>query len=276
MNFFCLCITSVLVITSVFSDQKTKKNHIRVFPAANQSIAGVFQVTLVNSMNKPEYSFNATEARRLCLSLGVRMASKEEVQTALKKGLETCRFGWIDEHFAVVPRIHALANCGKSQTGLVRWRASVREKFDVFCFNETDAAAQWKDATTDTPSSSSYHTTRSSPAPEKTHSAFSSSFLRSSSSTPDIIEREAEPARSVGGAQRSSGGKLVLITCTSAFLVIAVVILAYLKLERRCSGSTDEKIQREYVETEEWTRVKSIQENEKSAQDESIEMEDEE
>ena len=47
------------------------------------------------------------------------------------------RYGWIDEHFAVVPRVHALANCGKNRTGLVKWRASVTHKFDVFCFNES-------------------------------------------------------------------------------------------------------------------------------------------
>lgn len=274
MNIFCLCITLVLVITSVFSDQKAKITDIRVFPAANQSIAGVFQVTSVNYLNQPQYFFNASEARRLCLSLGVYIASKEQVQKAINKGLETCRFGWIDEHFAVVPRIHALMNCGRNQTGLVPWRASVRQKFDVFCFNES--AAQLEDATTDTPPSSSYHSTRSSPATQKTHSAFSS-FLRSSSSTREAIDRVAEPAHYVGGGKRSSGGKLILITCTSAFLVIAVVIIAYLKLHRRCSESSDEENQHEYVETEEWTSEKSIQETEKSApQDESIEVEDEE
>ncbi len=47
------------------------------------------------------------------------------------------RFGWIDEHFAVIPRSKALLNCGKNQTGLVTWRAPVTQKFDVFCFNES-------------------------------------------------------------------------------------------------------------------------------------------
>lgn len=61
------------------------------FPGANQSIAGVFQATHFNYLNQPKYAFNASEARQLCLSLGVIMASKAEVQTALSRGLETCR-----------------------------------------------------------------------------------------------------------------------------------------------------------------------------------------
>lgn len=47
------------------------------------------------------------------------------------------RFGWIDEHFAVIPRSNAVPYCGQNQTGLVTWRASVTRKFDVFCFNES-------------------------------------------------------------------------------------------------------------------------------------------
>uniref|UniRef100_A0A8C5GVV9 Link domain-containing protein n=1 Tax=Gouania willdenowi TaxID=441366 RepID=A0A8C5GVV9_GOUWI len=103
----------------------------------NQSVAGVFQVTRLNDFNQPHYAFNASEARLLCLSLGVHIASKAQVETALTRGFETCRFGWIDEYLAVIPRIRALINCGKNQTGLVPWRASVKKKFDVFCFNES-------------------------------------------------------------------------------------------------------------------------------------------
>lgn len=47
------------------------------------------------------------------------------------------RFGWIDEHFAVIPRSKALYACGRNQTGLVAWRTPVSQKFDVFCYNES-------------------------------------------------------------------------------------------------------------------------------------------
>ncbi|KAG7483044.1 lymphatic vessel endothelial hyaluronic acid receptor 1 [Solea senegalensis] len=149
MNMIWLCIASVLSMASVASG-----HDIRVFPAANRSIAGVFQVSSLNDLSHPEYAFNASEARTLCSSLGVSIATKAQVQEALRRGLETCRFGWIDEHLAVIPRVKALSNCGKSQTGLVSWRASVTKRFDVFCFNETDTEAEAARHTGSTKSSS--------------------------------------------------------------------------------------------------------------------------
>uniref|UniRef100_A0A3B3ZCP4 Link domain-containing protein n=1 Tax=Periophthalmus magnuspinnatus TaxID=409849 RepID=A0A3B3ZCP4_9GOBI len=109
----------------------------KVFPPLGHSVAGVFQVSYVNSLNQPYYAFNASDARSRCESLGVNIASVSQVINALTRGLETCRFGWTDEHLAVVPRVTAQVNCGQNQTGLVRWRAPITKKFDVFCFNES-------------------------------------------------------------------------------------------------------------------------------------------
>ncbi|XP_068586926.1 lymphatic vessel endothelial hyaluronic acid receptor 1a isoform X2 [Cebidichthys violaceus] len=207
-----LCITSLLSITQVTSDQNIDTNRIRVFPAANQSIAGVFQVSNLNDLNQPQYTFNASEARRLCSSLGVNIASKAQVQEALTRGLETCRFGWIDEHFAVIPRIKALSTCGQNRRGLVAWRASVTQKFDVFCFNESDAATQLKDATTDNPLNrrdysrqTQFLSKKASPTRTTQSTSSSSSFLFSFS-TPKTIDSEAQPARFVGSAQSPAGG----------------------------------------------------------------------
>ncbi|GAA6233678.1 lymphatic vessel endothelial hyaluronic acid receptor 1-like [Lates japonicus] len=265
-----LCITSVLSVTAVVSGQTVDTSHIRVFPAVNQSVAGVFQVSSLDHLNQPQYAFNASEARTLCSSLRVNMASKADVQRALSRGLETCRFGWVDEHFAVVPRINPLSNCGQSQTGLVMWRAPVTQKFDVFCFNESDAATQLEDTTTDSPVSSSDYTA------DTTHSASSSSSSSSpsSSSAPEVIDNEVDAARFIGGVYGSAGGKVVLITCTCALLLLAIIIIVYLKLRSR-SRSSDLKQQQEFVETEEWTCVKNIKETEEDAQeDERIQVDD--
>lgn len=62
-----------------------------VFPAENQTIAGVFQVSLLSGLDQLQYAFNASEARRMCVSLGVTIASKAQVKEALHRGLETCR-----------------------------------------------------------------------------------------------------------------------------------------------------------------------------------------
>ncbi|XP_014852674.1 PREDICTED: lymphatic vessel endothelial hyaluronic acid receptor 1 isoform X2 [Poecilia mexicana] len=135
MNIIWVCISSLLAFSSVFSDQNT--SNIKVFPAANQSTAGVTQVSYQNNQNQLQYAFNASEARKICQSLGLSIASKAQVEEALSRGLETCRYGWTDEQIAVIPRIHALANCGQNKTGLVLWRAPVTNRFDVFCFNES-------------------------------------------------------------------------------------------------------------------------------------------
>uniref|UniRef100_A0A1A8CN89 Lymphatic vessel endothelial hyaluronan receptor 1 n=3 Tax=Nothobranchius TaxID=28779 RepID=A0A1A8CN89_NOTKA len=269
MNIIWLCITSVLCFTSVFSDQNTR--HIRVFPAENQSIAGVVQVSYADSRNQLQYAFNASEARKFCRSLRLSIASKAQVEAALRRGLETCRFGWIDEHFVVIPRKMALPNCGRNRTGLVPWRVTVTAKFDVFCFNESDAAEQMTDASTQ---SSEFYSESTQPSSvilnstlttSSTHSTSPSSHPPPSSSlsTPITTNNEVEAARSVGNTHGSTGAKAVLISCTCGLLISAAV-LAYMKLRRRCS---DKKQQKDYIQTEEWTCVKNITETKTAVQE---------
>uniref|UniRef100_A0A3Q1HUZ7 Link domain-containing protein n=1 Tax=Anabas testudineus TaxID=64144 RepID=A0A3Q1HUZ7_ANATE len=202
-------ITLVLSITSVISDETIDTSHIKVFPATNQSIAGVFQVSLLDHLNQPQYAFNASAARSLCSSLGVNIASKAQIQEALKRGLETCRFGWVDENLAVIPRIKALFNCGQNQTGVVAWRAPVIKQFDVFCFNESDAATvSSRDYSGETQS-----TSKTTISTQTTHTTSSASLHPSSSSAPKTIDWEAEPARFVSTAQGSAGGTRMNDVC---------------------------------------------------------------
>ncbi|XP_032376663.1 lymphatic vessel endothelial hyaluronic acid receptor 1a isoform X2 [Etheostoma spectabile] len=272
INMIWLCISFVLSITSVISDQYIETSHIKVFPAVNQSIAGVFQVSDLNDLNQPQYGFNASEARRLCSSLGVNIASKAQVQEALTRGLETCRFGWIDEHLAVVPRIKALSNCGKNRTGLVKWRTSVTQKFDVFCFNESDAATQLRDATTDSPLNSSDYSQQTQ-SPSKAATSTRTTQSTTSSSTPNDTDNEAVPARFVSSVQSFTGAKAILITSIFALLLTAIIILAYIKLSRALGSNI--KQQQEYIQTEEWTCETNIKETKQAAQeDETIEVVD--
>ncbi|KAM3626136.1 uncharacterized protein V6R79_023275 [Siganus canaliculatus] len=279
MNMIWLCITVLLSLTSISCNHIMDTSHIRVFPGANQSIAGVFQVSYVNDLSQSQYAFNASEARRLCSSLGVKMASKAQVKEALARGLETCRFGWIDEHLAVIPRNKALPICGQNQTGLVTWRAAVSKMFDVFCFNETDAEIQLKDTATDSPLSSTDNTGQTqspSESASSTHIAHptSSRHLTSPSPTMDT-DSEAEPARFVGGAQDSARATAILITSACALLFAALMTIVYIKMRKSRFLSTDIKQQQEYIETEEWTCVKNTKETNSVAQEEErIEVED--
>lgn len=275
-----LCITSVLSITLVISNQCINASRITVFPAASQSIAGVFQVSFLNNLNQPEYAFNVSEARRLCLSLGVNIASKAQVQEALTRGLETCRYGWIDEHLAVIPRRKALSNCGRNQAGLVTWRASVTKKFDVFCFNESDAATQLKD-TTESPLSrrvnlgQTQSISRAADSTLNMHSTSFSSLLPSSSSTPKTIDSKAGPAQFLSSAQGPTGAKVILITSMCALFLVAIIILAYIKMRRSHVLSSEVKQQLEHIQTEEWTCEKNTKESKEDVEeDERIEVGD--
>uniref|UniRef100_A0A3B3VVZ5 Link domain-containing protein n=1 Tax=Poecilia latipinna TaxID=48699 RepID=A0A3B3VVZ5_9TELE len=184
------------------------------------STAGVTQVSYQNNQNQLQYAFNASEARKICQSLGLSIASKAQVKEALSRGLETCRYGWTDEQIAVIPRIHALANCGQNKTGLVLWRAPVTNRFDVFCFNEsvfpnlircpscssTDAIIQLKDTVTNNPLSSSEHANS---VNSTLSTSSSSTHPPSFTSTDETVSNEVEPARFVGSAQTFAGCKLL-------------------------------------------------------------------
>ncbi|KAA0715051.1 Lymphatic vessel endothelial hyaluronic acid receptor 1 [Triplophysa tibetana] len=93
---------------------------------------GISGVVLVQTKDK-KYSFNATTAKEACNAIKMRIATKAEMETANKHGLQTCRYGWIEEQVAVVPRIDRNPKCGKNSTGISVWRADIRNLFDVYC-----------------------------------------------------------------------------------------------------------------------------------------------
>ncbi|XP_074490456.1 lymphatic vessel endothelial hyaluronic receptor 1b [Sebastes fasciatus] len=95
--------------------------------------AGVFML-----MEGGKYTFNFTAARAACLFLNVTMATRAQMERAVQSGLEMCKFGWVAEQIAVVPRLTADKNCGKGKTGVVPWYAKAHQKFGVFCFNVSD------------------------------------------------------------------------------------------------------------------------------------------
>ncbi|KAL7878701.1 hypothetical protein AOLI_G00096750 [Acnodon oligacanthus] len=117
-----------LVLCTVSLDH----SQIQVYPETG-GISGVFMAMLKNK----KYSFNATAAAEVCTSLGVRIATRAEVEMAQSKGLQTCRFGWVKEQIAVVPRVEGNEKCGQNKVGVIPWAASMSTVFEVFCFNVT-------------------------------------------------------------------------------------------------------------------------------------------
>lgn len=280
----------LLPLTLVVSGVNLNQNRFRV--TSNPGVARLFQVSNVNYLNQLQYAYNASTARELCESLGVSMATKEQVQNALDQGFETCRFGWIDEHFAVVPRIVASPACAQNMLGLRTWRASVTQKFDVFCFNSSGLEEQWEDSTTDSPSTTRRPEERSHPS-SGTHvpvslnirpttashvdqsrslaltlSGFPSSprpdIVSSSTFLPPSWENSEEAVESMSSTQNAIGvvPKALLISFTCALLLTALVLLWYFKrnMIRSAFLCWEPKEKQEYIETKEWTCVKNKKE----------------
>ncbi|XP_077423240.1 lymphatic vessel endothelial hyaluronic receptor 1b isoform X2 [Vanacampus margaritifer] len=92
------------------------------------------------------------------------MATAANVEGALRRGLETCKFGWVAEQVAVVPRLTASSKCGNGKTGLVKWNARPEQTFGVFCFTVT-ATPPTSTSSTTTPNAPPLPYSRSSLSP---------------------------------------------------------------------------------------------------------------
>ncbi|NWV23468.1 LYVE1 protein, partial [Origma solitaria] len=81
---------------------------------------------------------NFSGASNVCNQFNLQLARKDQVEEALKRGFETCNFGWVKDGFVVIPRITSNQRCGQGKTGLVRWNAEKHRTFHVYCFNSSD------------------------------------------------------------------------------------------------------------------------------------------
>uniref|UniRef100_A0A8C0YD12 Lymphatic vessel endothelial hyaluronic receptor 1b n=1 Tax=Cyprinus carpio carpio TaxID=630221 RepID=A0A8C0YD12_CYPCA len=159
---------------------------------ANDGISGVLLVQTKNNV----YSFNATTAREACEAIKMRIAKKAEVETANNNGFQTCRFGWVEEQIAVIPRIERSEKCGKNKLGISVWRADISKMFDVYCFKpagpdgsfETTSNRPQSSTGGRTPTNNHYSTKTTHPSSIKSTStpAYTSRSLPPYTSTPSI------------------------------------------------------------------------------------------
>ncbi|KAL1256939.1 hypothetical protein QQF64_012484 [Cirrhinus molitorella] len=141
---------------------------------------GVSGVLLVQTKTN-KYSFNAIEAKEACEAIKMRIATKAEVETANKNGLQTCRFGWVEEQIAVVPRTEKSEKCGKSELGVIVWRADISKLFDVYCFKPAGPDG-------------SFETTSSKPQPTTEGRTPSNNHYSIKTTHPSFIKSTSAPA----------------------------------------------------------------------------------
>ncbi|KAG9267135.1 lymphatic vessel endothelial hyaluronic acid receptor 1-like [Astyanax mexicanus] len=285
-----LLLLLLLWVNLITSALLTDLSQIKVYPK-HGSISGVFHASL-----SAGYAFNASSARELCEHLGVAIADKAQVIRASTQGFQTCRFGWIDEQIAVIPRIQANPACGQGRVGVIVWRVQLTGKFDVYCFNSTDFEVHAQAATTKEP----HKTPTVTVAPNTSQSSTSGDvkLVKTTASDPDDFwpdlratfsgrshahspvlnyPEDREQALALSSTKSTIGAvpTALLISTIFTFLMAAIVAVWYFKTGRSPPGEWDDgEQQQECIETEEWDTKQPEAEEEKqqaeSADDVSV------
>ncbi|XP_032401761.1 lymphatic vessel endothelial hyaluronic receptor 1b [Xiphophorus hellerii] len=178
------CFTSVFML--LFMLQLSASSLSKVVVQTDKPI-GIFLL-----IDGGRYTLNFTEAQVACSFLKVTIATIAQMEEAVRHGLETCKFGWVAEKTAVVPRITSDNNCGKGNTGLVLWNTPPDRKFAVYCFNASALTDQNQtlDPSTATPQSPSSSTLPEALGPASSSAAPTS---RSSTQTPPAAGKTSTP-----------------------------------------------------------------------------------
>ncbi|XP_044291606.1 CD44 antigen [Varanus komodoensis] len=93
---------------------------------------GVFHVE-----KNRRYSLTRDEAVELCRALNSTIPTWEQMQRAYNIGLETCRYGYIEDK-VVLPRHTPYHLCAANTTGIYILMSNISDRYDTFCFNASE------------------------------------------------------------------------------------------------------------------------------------------
>ncbi|XP_008067473.1 lymphatic vessel endothelial hyaluronic acid receptor 1 [Carlito syrichta] len=130
------CFSLVLLLASIWTTRLLAQSSFRVEELSTLGPCRIMGITLVNKKVNPQLNF--TEAKEACKVLGLTLASRDQVEAALKAGFETCSYGWVGDGFLVIPRILPNLKCGKNGTGILVWRVPFNKLYAAYCYNSSD------------------------------------------------------------------------------------------------------------------------------------------